>query len=56
MGDYFTKELTSSFEATITKVTEELNKEGFGILTNIDVKATLKKLDVNFHPFRILGA
>src|SRR4030043_19571 len=57
MSYYFTKELNSSFEAAITKITEELKKEGFGILTDIDVKATLKKkLDVDFRPYRILGA
>jgi uncharacterized protein (DUF302 family) len=57
MSYYFTKELNISFDAAIAKVTEELKKEGFGILTDIDVKATLKKkLDVDFHPYRILGA
>ncbi|MFC2134665.1 DUF302 domain-containing protein [Bacteroidota bacterium] len=46
-----------SFEESIEKVTEELKKEGFGILTEIDVKATLKKkLDVDFRKYTILGA
>ena len=52
-----TKTVTTSFEETIEKVTEELKKEGFGILTEIDVKETLKKkLDVDFRKYRILGA
>lgn len=46
-----------SFEKLIEKVTEELQKEGFGILTEIDVQATLKKkLDVDFRKYKILGA
>lgn len=46
-----------SFEDAITKVTEELKKEGFGVLTEIDVKETLKKkLDVDFKKYKILGA
>ncbi|MFZ1398522.1 MAG: DUF302 domain-containing protein [Candidatus Promineifilaceae bacterium] len=49
--------LNSSYEEAITAVTEELKKEGFGVLTEIDVKATLKKkLDVDFRPYKILGA
>jgi len=58
MNYYHSKILQStSFEEAIDKVTEALKKEGFGILTEIDVKVTLKKkLDVNFRPYRILGA
>lgn len=57
MSYYFGKEVTGNFEDTITAVTEALKKEGFGILTEIDVKQTLKKkLDVDFRNYRILGA
>jgi uncharacterized protein (DUF302 family) len=57
MSYYFNKTLKLSFDKAITAVTEELKKEGFGILTDIDVKATLKKkLDVEFRKYRILGA
>jgi uncharacterized protein (DUF302 family) len=53
---YF-KTVDLSYEKTIEKVTEELKKEGFGVLTEIDVKQTLKnKLDVDFTPYKILGA
>jgi uncharacterized protein (DUF302 family) len=54
---YFNKTVDLPFESAIARVTEELKKEGFGILTEIDVQATLKKkLDVDFRPYRILGA
>ena len=45
------------FEQTIEKVTAELKKEGFGVLTSIDVKETLKqKINVDFKKYTILGA
>jgi uncharacterized protein (DUF302 family) len=54
---YFSKTIKSSFDDAIKRATEELRKEGFGVLTQIDVKATLKeKLNVDFKPYRILGA
>lgn len=54
---YFNKIIDLPFEKAIEHVTEELKKEGFGVLTEIDVQATLKKkLDVDFRPYRILGA
>ena len=54
---YFAKEINLPFDEAITHVTEELKKEGFGVLTEIDVKATLKKkLDADFRNYRILGA
>ena len=57
MSYYFSKVVDLSFEVAIQRVTEELKKEGFGILTEIDVKATLKKkLDVDFRNYKILGA
>ncbi|WP_395809032.1 DUF302 domain-containing protein [Daejeonella sp.] len=57
MSYYFTKKINGDFESAITKVTEELKKEGFGILTEIDVQATFKKkLDIDFKKYRILGA
>ena len=57
MNYYFSKIVTGDFDSTISRVTEELKKEGFGILTEIDVKETLKKkLDVDFRRYKILGA
>ena len=57
MGYYIAKEVSLSFDRALERVTEELQKEGFGVLTEIDVKATLKKkLDVDFRNYRILGA
>lgn len=54
---YFTKIVTLDFNSAIEKVTEELKQEGFGVLTEIDVKATMKKkLDVDFRNYKILGA
>ncbi len=53
----FSKTTDLSYEQTVEKVTEELKKEGFGILTTIDVKDTLKKkIDVDFKKYIILGA
>lgn len=57
MTYYNSKIVNTGFEKTLERVGEELQKEGFGILTEIDVKATLKKkLDVEFRNYRILGA
>lgn len=57
MGYYFSKTLPMDFERAVEKVMLELHKEGFGVLSDIDVKAALKqKLDVDYHPYRILGA
>jgi uncharacterized protein (DUF302 family) len=57
MSYYFSKTLNVTFDEAVERVTQELKKEGFGILTDIDVKATLKKkLDVDFKKYRILGA
>lgn len=57
MSYYFNKTINANFDDVIAKVTDELKKEGFGILTEIDVKETLKKkLDVDFKKYKILGA
>lgn len=53
----FGKTVNLKFEQAVTRVTEELAKEGFGVLTEIDVAATLKKkLGLDMPPYRILGA
>jgi uncharacterized protein (DUF302 family) len=57
MSYYFNKILDIPFKQAIDRVTEELQKEGFGVLTEIDVKATMKKkLGVDLANYRILGS
>ncbi len=57
MSYYFSKRVDSSFDEAVTRVIDELKKEGFGVLTEIDVKEALKKkLNVDFRRYRILGA
>jgi uncharacterized protein (DUF302 family) len=57
MSYYFSKIINESFDRAIVKVVISLKNEGFGVLTEIDVKETLKKkLDVDFQKYRILGA
>lgn len=57
MNYYFTKTVDDPMDVSIAKVTQELKKQGFGILTEIDVAATLaQKLNVRINNYRILGA
>jgi uncharacterized protein (DUF302 family) len=54
---YYSKTIDTTPEEAEARVRDELQKEGFGVLTEIDVTATLKrKLDVDFRPYKILGA
>lgn len=57
MSYYFAKTLPLAFDDAVRRATEALKQEGFGIITEIDVKDTLKKkIDVDFRSYRILGA
>ena len=57
MSYYFAKKLNISFDEAVRRTTEMLKQQGFGIITEIDVKETLKKkINVDFRNYRILGA
>jgi len=57
MSYYFSKTIHDSYENALERVIDSLKKEGFGVLTEIDVKETLKKkLEVDFQKYKILGA
>jgi len=57
MKYYFNKRITGNFEEVVQRVTDALSKEGFGVLTEIDVKATMKaKLGEDLYNYKILGA
>lgn len=57
MSYYFTKITSIGYEQTLMRIQEELKKDGFGVITEIDVRETLKKkLNVDFRKYKILGA
>ena len=57
MAYHYSKQVKKPFQETVSEITENLKRQGFGIITSIDMKATLKeKLDVDFRDYRILGA
>ncbi len=57
MSYYYATTITGDFEAAVEKVSTELQKEGFGVLANIDIQGAIKKkLGVDFRKYRILGA
>jgi len=57
MGYYISKTVNSGFDDTVARVTDELKKEGFGLVSEINIREKLKeKLGVDFHRYLILGA
>ena len=57
MSYYFSKTVTAGFEDAVKRTTDALKAEGFGVVTDIDIRQTLKKkLNVEFREYRILGA